>query len=386
VRALDLDEEARDELEAALSDLNKRVLDQHTAFDSVKEHLKKAAELLPLGQTDPVSIEAIPSKVFDILARTQVKLESVTGAQIPILRHGSGTQSLAVICLFDAFLQSQMEGSYGEHARPLLTLEEPEAHLHPAAVKAVGELLQKLPGQKLVSTHSGDLLASVPLQKIRRLRRKDGKVLVHRLEHDALSPDEINKLDYHIRTTRGGLLFSRCWLLVEGETEAPLVTECARAMGHDLYADGVSCIEFAQVGVEKFIKLADQLGIEWFVLADNDAEGKKYHTSAKVCLGARNENHHIRVLDHGMMEVFLCVEGFGDVYEASIADQKKNAVTAKKGSLQYWQQVVQAQQRNSKAKNALIVAEKIVAGGSTAVPKPLREVIDQARKLARSAS
>lgn len=46
-------------------------------------------------------------------------------------------------------------------------------------------------------------------------------------------------------------------------------------MGYDLYEDGVSCIEYTQVGVEKFIKLADQLGIEWFVLADSDAAGNK---------------------------------------------------------------------------------------------------------------
>lgn len=385
VRALDLDEKARAELEAALLDLNKKVLDQHKAFDSVKERLKKTAELLPLGQTDPVSIEAVPSKVFDILSRTQVKLASKTGAQIPIMRHGSGTQSLAVICLFDAFLQGQLEEGYGEHAEPLLALEEPEAHLHPSAIKAVGEMLQKLSGQKLISTHSGDLLASVPLQKIRRLRRTDGKIFVHRLNDGVLTPDEIKKLDYQVRTTRGGLLFSRCWLLVEGETEAPLMSECARAMGYDLYADGVSCIEFSQVGLEKFIKLADQLGIEWFVLADNDAEGKKYEATAKSQLDTRKQADHIRVLDHGSMEVFLCMEGFGSIYEANIAEQKKGDVTAQKATLPYWEQVIKAQKKNSKPKNSLAVAEQMVAAGKAGVPNLLQDVIEQARKLARSA-
>ena len=91
VRALKLSEEARNELEAALLELNKKILDQHTAFDSLRERLKKTAELLPLGETDPVSIEVVPSKVFDILSRTQVNLASRTGAHIPIVRHGSGT-------------------------------------------------------------------------------------------------------------------------------------------------------------------------------------------------------------------------------------------------------------------------------------------------------
>ena len=384
VRALALDDEARAELEAALLELNKKVLDKHTAFESVKEQLKKTAELLPLGDTDPVSIEAVPSKVFDILSRTQVHLACATGAHIPIVRHGSGTQSLAVICLFDAFLQSQLKEGYGEYAEPLLAMEEPEAHLHPSAIKAVGSMLQELSGQKLISTHSGDFLAGIPLKRIRRLRRVDGKISVHRLEDGVLTQDEIKKLDYQVRTTRGSLLFSRCWLLVEGETEAPFMSECGRAMGYDLYADGVSCIEFAQVGVEKFIKLADQLGIEWFVLADNDEEGKTYKKSAAGLLGSRKEGDHIRLLDHGNMEVFLCMEGFGSIYEASISDQKEGVVTAKKETLEYWQQVSKAQINSSKPKNSLAAAEQMVAG-KTRVPKLLQEVVEQTRKLARSA-
>ena len=385
VRALDLGENERAELEAALSELNKKVLDKHSAFDSVKNRLKKTAELLHLEGTDPVSIEAVPSKVFDILSRTQVNLRSKTGASIPIVRHGSGTQSLAVICLFDAFLHSQLKDSYDKHSEPLLALEEPEAHLHPSAIKAVIEMLQNIPGQKLISTHSGDLLAGVPLKNVRRLRRSGGKISVHKIKESTFTSKEIEKLNYKVRTTRGSLLFSRCWLLVEGETEATLLPECARAMGHDLYADGVSLIEFSQVGVEKFIKLADQLGIEWFTLVDNDNQGNDYEASARAQIGTRNESDHIRKLDHGNMEVFLCMEGFGDVYEATISKQKKNKVKAGKGTLEYWQQVVEAQKEKSKPTNSLTVAEEIVAGGRDTVPKLLADVIKRTRSLARSA-
>lgn len=386
VRSLELDEQAQGELESALGALNETILENHTAFETVRERLKKTAELMPIGEADPVSIEAVPSKVFDILSRTQVRLASKTGAQIPIVRHGSGTQSLAVICLFDAFLQSQLEKGYGEHAEPLLAMEEPEAHLHPSAIKAAGQMLQDLSGQKLISTHSGDLIASISLQKIRRIRRRDGKISVHMVNDGALTQDEINKLDYQIRIKRGSLLFSRCWLLVEGETEALLLSECARAMGHDLYADGVSCVEFSQVGVEKFIKVADQLGIEWFLLADNDSAGKRYWKSARSQLRGRRETDHIRLLDHGNMEVFLCMEGFGGIYEATISEQKRSQITANKNTLKYWQQVAKAQKRNSKPKNSLAVAEKVVEGGGSSVPKLLRDVVERSQNLARSAA
>ncbi|MCY4461050.1 MAG: DUF2813 domain-containing protein [Albidovulum sp.] len=386
VRALELDDIARAEIEQALLELNSKVLAQHTAFDSVKDKIKKIADLLPLSDNNPVSIEAVPSKVFDILSRTQVNLASKTGAQIPIVRHGSGTQNLAVICLFEAFLESRLENGFGKYAEPFLTLEEPEAHLHPSAIKAVGKMLNKLSGQKLISTHSGELLAGVPLSKICRLRRRNGKIAAYRIGKGKLSSEELSKLDYHIRAKRGGLLFSRCWLLVEGETETLLLSECGHAMGRDLYADGISCIEYSQVGVEKFIKLADLLGIEWFVLADNDNAGKKYKKSAQDLLGEREGKDRIRLLDHGSMEEFLCEEGFGEIYKASISEQKKDNVTAKIGTDEYWKQVLSSQKKGAKTRNALVIAEEIVEQGKSAVPNLLKDVIERAQSLARSVS
>lgn len=385
VRSLDLDDQDRHELETALAELNKKVLDNHAAFESVKERLEKTADLVPLGDNEPVSIEAVPSKIFDILSRTQVNLASKTGARIPIMRHGSGTQSLAVICLFDAFLQSQLEGSYGEHAQPLLALEEPEAHLHPSAVKAAGEMLSNLAGQKIISTHSGELLACVPLMKIRRLRRKDGKICVYRLQEGILTSEEINKLDYKIRTTRGSLLFSRFWLLVEGETEATLIPECAMALGCDLYAEGISCIEFSQVGVEKFIKLADQLGIEWLVLADGDEAGQNYSNSVRTQLNGRPEEDHVWCLPNQNMEVFLCTCGFGDIYEANVSSQKQSLITATQGADGYWEQVIGAQVKKAKPKCALNVSQRIFSGDA-AVPAYLHNLIEKARARARSAA
>ncbi len=384
VRSFDLDEESRAEFEAALSELNRKILEKHSSFGTVKDRLKKAADLIPLGTGDPVTIEPLPTKIFDILSRTQISLSSKSGARIPITRHGNGAQSLAVICLFDAFLQSRLESAYGEHAEPLLALEEPEAHLHPSAAKAVGAMLQSLSGQKIITTHSGDLLAGVPLIKIRRLSRRNGEICVHQIGEGVFTKEELDKLDYQVRSSRGSLLFSRCWLLVEGETEGTLLPECARIHGCDLDAEGISCIEFTRVGVEKFIKLADQLGITWFVLADNDPAGLTYENSAKSQLNGRPASDHIRVLDHGDMEVFLCIEGFGSIYESGISSQKKAQVNATKGTPLYWKQVTDAQSKNAKPRNALAVADEIAKKGKAGVPALLSKVIDQAQALARS--
>ena len=163
-----------------MAELNQKVLNANESFAAVEERLRNTGNMVPLADDDPVGIEAIPSRIFDILSRAQVMLASVTGARLPIGRHGEGTQSLAVIGLFDAFLQSRLAGTYREHTVPILALEEPEAHLHPSATRSVAALLQEMLGQKLIATHSGDLVAACSLTSLRRLRRHCGEIVVYR--------------------------------------------------------------------------------------------------------------------------------------------------------------------------------------------------------------
>ena len=383
VRALKIDPKMRQELEDELAQLNEKVLNANESFDTVKERLSKTAAMVQLGSNDPVGIEAIPSKVFDILARTQVMLQSTTGAQLPIGLHGEGTQSLAVICLFDAFLESKLKDSYSEFTTPILAIEEPEAHLQPSAILAAGKLLQALPGQKVMSSHSGDLVAAFPLSSLRRFCRKNGTVSVHQIEQDgSISPDDLRKLDYHVRATRGNLLFSRCWLLVEGESDWLVISESADILEYDLLSTGISLVAFAQVGVATFIRAANQLGIEWVVVADDDQAGTESIQSAEQHIGLREKSRHIHRLQHGKLEEFLCIEGYGFIYEQSVSNQKSNNAIANKGTPEYWKQVVDAQPRNSKPANAVAVIEEMRIRGAQGVPAQLRNIVECAVRIA----
>lgn len=87
VKALKIDPAVRAEIESEIGALNQRVLNAHIGIESIKERLAKSAELVPLGGGGaPVSIEALPSRVFDILAKTQVMLSGVSGAALPLER------------------------------------------------------------------------------------------------------------------------------------------------------------------------------------------------------------------------------------------------------------------------------------------------------------
>jgi len=116
-------------------------------------------------------------------------------------------------------LQARGDREIDPEARPILILEDPESRLHPTMLALAWELLELLPGQKIITTNSGDLLASMPLGNIRRLVRTPGKTLCHKLHDEQLSAEELRRIAFHVRINRPMSLFARCWLLVEGETE-----------------------------------------------------------------------------------------------------------------------------------------------------------------------
>ncbi len=377
-------EDKRKEIEEQIGQINQSVLDTHKPFDVVRERLTKTGKFVPLAATDMVSVEAVPARIVDMLNRTQVKLASPTGARLPIGQHGSGTQSLSVIFLFEAFLQSRLADSYGENAVPILALEEPEAHLHPSAIRGIWQTVDALAGQKVVASHSGDLLSVVPVKAIRRLARKSGDIMVFKLEDGTLTQTEENKLTYHVRESRGSLLFAKCWLLVEGETDFWIVREFAKHLKHDLDGAAVACVDQRNWNVTALLKTARDLGIEWHLLADGDDQGNQDVKSARDFLGADPQGDHITQITQLDIEHCLWDHGYAYVYEKAVGPQQKSVITAKKGTPDYADQTIKAATKPRGAKLALAyeVALEAVGSGSPGIPDQIATALESAIKLA----
>ena len=219
LRNPNLSKEVQERLQSEINSLNADVLKSHASLTAVKTRLAKVQEVVSIGNAGTVDIEALPGRLSDLLSRTQINITGSTGASLPLARHGAGTQSLAVIFLFEAFAATMLADQFDPLSRPILALEEPEAHLHPCAIRSLWTAINAIEGQKIIATHSGDLLARVPLMSVRRFCRHDGAVTVKRLQVDTLDKEELRKVEFHLRSTRGELLFARCWLLGEGESE-----------------------------------------------------------------------------------------------------------------------------------------------------------------------
>jgi putative ATP-dependent endonuclease of the OLD family len=378
--------EVRAELERELAGLNERILEAEPRLQQIRTTLSKAQGVVELSQTDAVGIEALPARIWDILARAQVVVGGSSGANLPLHRHGSGTQSLSVIFLFEAFLSVILEGENGKNSTPVLALEEPEAHLHPCAIRSLSSTISGFAGQKIIVTHSGDLISEVSLLAIRRFHRVGGKVEVRRVNPSGLEPDDVRKVQFHILKTRGELLFARCWLLGEGVTEYWVLSETAKLMGIDLERHGIRIVPYRQVEADTFVKIANDLGIRWFCLVDNDASGAKTRTSLLPHLGGKPEAEWLAVLQAPNMEHLLCQNGMGGVYEKRMSPQKtKTGLTAKPGDPNYWTQVLDCiPNKTSKEELAIEAMALMRRYGVSAIPAALKNVITRAVAQATS--
>ncbi len=248
-----------------------------------------------------------------------------------VIEETNDTQTrLLILILLNTYLQAKGPNKLRRCARPILIVEDPEGRLHPTHLARAWSLLQLLPTQKLLTTNSTELLASVPLSSIRRLVRKSDRTVSKSITHKTLSKDELRRVGFHVRFHRANALFARCWLLVEGETEVWLFNELAKLCGYNLAAEGVQIIEFAQSGLKSLIKVAKAYDIDWHVVTDGDAAGKKYATAVRSLLAHDIENHRLTELPNKDIEHYLYANGFEPFFRDMAKIPYEHPIPAKK--------------------------------------------------------
>jgi len=371
-----LSAETRSKIEEKLADVNQLIISSHGTFAQVVDRLKDIQQVVSMtGVDDFVSVDAVPSRLYDMLSKAQVNLSTCTGAKVPVARHGEGTQSLAVLTLFNAYLQAWNRGS------SIVAMEEPEAHLHPSAVRALWQLINQIPGQKIISTHSGDLLSEVPSESIIRLCRHNRQTISKRMKDIPLNEKKRQQFNYHIRHARGELLFARCWILGEGETEVTLLQELARVLGRDLERSGIRCVDYRHSDISLFIEVADAMGIYWIALTDNDGQGRTDQEKVRASLGLRQLNDVLFVMPEDDVEQHLCTSGFIHIYESFLTSQSRNNINVLNTDPEYSKQLTKAVHKHKIACVHKVLEE--IQGGAS-IPPLFERAINAAIRGANS--
>lgn len=242
----------------------------------------------------------VPGAAADNDVLSDVRLQVFKdGVPHSISEQSDGTRALYAIALYDLL-------SVGAN---MVGIDEPEIHLHPTSQRSLAGLLQANPNQKIIATHSADIVGAFDPDSI-VVVRTGGKVI--QPASGFLSKDEKLSVHWWVRDKLEPLT-SRHIVAVEGISDRIILEKAAEVTGRNLDRLGVSVIETDGAGdmgaVEKLFG-TNGFNIPISMLIDEDAVG----ATAKHLDVPRDElNQH---------SVWICQRDLEDEYVAALGADK----------------------------------------------------------------
>lgn len=225
-------------------------------------------------QIDVSGGESSGFSATDILKSTNssVNISNSIQSQMPLSNQGTGLQRMSLIFLIQNMIEKKLIG--GEHHK-LLLIDEPEAFLHPEAVRALSKSLYKIGAQMplMISTHSPILIdlsenhTSIQLFKINQAASTQAIELYQSKSETFDSNDFKNmKILNYVDSYVNEFFFADKILIVEGDTEYmtfKYFAEKENVNVHIIRARGKGTIQ-------TLMKILKQFDVKYYVLHDLD--------------------------------------------------------------------------------------------------------------------
>ena len=171
LKALEIPPGLESRVQRVLDHLNRRLLNADPRLQQIAETLSGATRIAARDRGGGLDLRMAPLKTWDLLSKAEIILRNEPDwPWLPLQRQGQGVQSLSVIFLFQAFVEHLLRELYEHDSQAVLALEEPETHLHPQAARTLWMHVRRLPGQKIITTHSPYFVQHVPFRDLRLVR------------------------------------------------------------------------------------------------------------------------------------------------------------------------------------------------------------------------
>ncbi|MCK6468712.1 MAG: AAA family ATPase [Candidatus Brocadia sinica] len=316
---LGLSDEDIKSFEEILTNINEEIVKKSGVLKHLESALGDLYNVMS-GEREGIELAPVARKLRDLTKGIDVNFTTKGAQTFPLVRHGMGTRSMASILVFRAFMKWRSLMAKEDAVHPMLALEEPEAHLHPQAQRALFRQIREIPGQVVISSHSPYVVFHADFSELRHFQKKDADTLVTDMDIRDLQPDDIQKMKWKVLNTRGDMLFAKALVLFEGETEEQAFAHYAQEYwGRNPNEMGINFI-----GVDgsdsylPFLRLAIGLGLNWYIFsdADGDSLGDISKALKKIDISNYKACSNVIVLPDGKnYETYLVDEGYTDVIE-----------------------------------------------------------------------
>lgn len=321
-----LSDEDIDAIETKLSEINELIVDRSEVLSHTQSHLKDVAGVLRCD-ADAVAVTPVARRFRDLNKGMDVVISTEGASQFPLAKQGLGTRSLATLFLFRAYMAWRQSQQVSEALHPFVGIEEPETHLHPQAQRAVFHQIRSISGQTIVSTHSPYICSQSPLLSFIHFSKQDNCTIVNQLAagEESLAPEDIRRIEREVMNTRGELLFARCLVLFEGETEEQAIPLFAERLWERHPNElGVTFVGVGGGGnYLPFLRIAKMFKIPWLIFSDGEVETERAVDAALRSVDETPVAHNERVVmlpDGEAFEDVICTDETLDAIKAMIVD------------------------------------------------------------------
>ena len=262
----------------------------------------------------------------DILKSTNsvVHIDSNKQSKMPLANQGTGLQRMSLIYLIQNMIEKKL---LGKNDDKLLLIDEPEAFLHPEAVRALGRSLYKI-GEKMplmISTHSPiliDLSERHTSIQVFRVGEREA-IQLYKSVSEQFDEDDIKnmKILNYVDSYVNEFFFADKVVIVEGDTEYIAFKHLAKQKNmniHIIRARGKSTIV-------TLMKVLNQFNSNYDVLHDVDNHSKYSLSTLKAqCTNCKNILNQKVSSD---IRIFCSISNFENAIGiGDIANDKKTQV------------------------------------------------------------